>query len=392
MSGEITEEERDAIDEFLEGYFDHEYYEDLDRFSEGTTDDPEIPEADVIEEYIESGRNLYFDRGKGYLGLALSFILTAEQFAAYDSRVAGWTPGLSWEEDLQARYDQKGVDYQEERDLDTLTLRYNDEEFGLRGNINALGSFYHHEVHRTNFPNAPGHYTGNWADFIELLEDSFSLSSSGRKEVAERLLIFGLDVLESKDYPKREPAFPQPFLNVLKEYDRSDDNEPGGLAYQAMVYGYARTEWPHLSFRAFNVRGGSSRQKRFGDIDGYHGPDQMISIEAKDRVIESEDIASELATMVNLADESTVISIAICQEVSDDARRELEEEGVKVITDDDLEIQMRTWDYHKQNLALQGMVHYLEDIERNPTAAQRLLRFVEEIDPENTALAHLHDE
>jgi hypothetical protein len=35
------------------------------------------------------------------------------------------------------------------------------------------------------------------------------------------------------------------------------------------------------------------------------------------------------------------------------------------------------------------MVHFLANIEENPAAVGRLLTFVEDVDPENTALAHL---
>ena len=37
------------------------------------------------------------------------------------------------------------------------------------------------------------------------------------------------------------------------------------------------------------------------------------------------------------------------------------------------------------------MVHFFANIEENPAGVQRLLRFVESIDPENAALAHLYE-
>jgi len=262
-------------------------------------------------------------------------------------------------------------------------------EEGLRSRINEIGDFFQSEMSRTNFPNAPGHYTGNWEDHVNILELAFSLSSSGRHEAAERLIEFGLIDLESKNYPTREPPFPQPFLEVLNDYERTHDNEMGGLTYQAMIYGYVKTEWPHLSLRASSVRTGSSRQHRFGDIDGYQGPDLMVSVEVKDRDIDEDNVHSELGTMMKVAERSTALSVAICRQVSEDARTTLEEEDVKVMTDEDLRTQLNTWDYHKQNLALQGMVHFLEHVEENPTATERLLEFIEGVDPDNTALAHL---
>ncbi len=389
MSADITDNEQEKIDEFLSEYFDQNYDQRLVSFNEQDTNESSIDEAEAIEELVDRTRNIYDERGKGYLGLALSFVLSVEDLSHADPWLTEFHSGLDWEDDISPRYEQKGVDYRAEQNIDTLSLRYDDHEVGIRGQINDIGDFFQQTMSRTNFPNAPGHYTGNWGDHIEILESAFSLSRAGRREAAERIIELGLDRLQSKDYPRREPAFSQPFLEVLNDFDRKDDNEMGGLAYQALVYGYTTAEWPHLSLRASGVRTGSSRQHRFGDIDGYHGPDLMISIEAKDRVISESDIDTELGTMVKLAEKSTTISIAVCKEVEEDAREVLQEEDVKVITDKDLTIQLRTWDYHKQNLALQGMVHFLEHIEENPTATRRLLRFVEDIDSNNSALAHL---
>ncbi|AFZ71431.1 hypothetical protein [Natronobacterium gregoryi] len=392
MSADITDDEQERIEEFLSKYFDRDHNQRLSSFDEEETEESSIDEAEEIKSVVDRTRNIYDERGKGYLGLALCFVLSVEDLSQEDPWLDEFNPGLDWEDDIQPRYEQKGIDYRTDQNIDTLTLRDNDQEVGIRGRINDIGDFFHQTMNRTNFPNAPGHYTGNWRDHIEILESAFSLSQSGRRESAERIIELGLDCLQSKDYPKREPAFSQPFLEILNNYERKHDNEMGGLAYQAMVYGYATAEWPHLSLRASSVRTGSSRQHRFGDIDGYHGPDLMISIEAKDRIIDEDDIDTELGTMMKLAERSTTISIAVCKEVEKEAREILQEEDVKVITDKDLTIQLRTWDYHKQNLALQGMVHFLEHIEENPTATRRLLRFVKNVDPNNSALAHLDGE
>ncbi|THE64892.1 hypothetical protein D8Y22_09715 [Salinadaptatus halalkaliphilus] len=392
MSIEITDDEQKKVAEFLDNYFDGERDQRLLAYSEQDSDESTVDEADEIEELVARTRNLYDERGKGYLGLALSFILSVEDLSQSDPWLEEFHSDLNWEDDILPRYEQKGTDYHTGRNLDTLTIRFNDHEVGIRGQINDIGDFFHQTMSRTNFPNAPGHYTGNWGDHIEILESAFILSRAGRREAAERIIALGLNRLQSKDYPRREPAFSQPFLKVLNDYERTDDNEMGGLAYQAMVYGYATAEWPHLSLRASSVRTGSSRQHRFGDIDGYNGPDLMISVEAKDRVIDESNIDTELGTMMTLAERSTTISIAVCQKIEKDARETLQDEGVKVITDKDLRIQLRTWDYHKQNVALQGMVHFLEHIEENPTATRRLLRFIENVDPNNSALAHLDDE
>jgi len=390
-NADTTGDESNKIDEFLSAYFHQDSSQHQFTFDEQDTSELTIAEAEVITQLVDRTRNIYDERGKGYLGLALSFVLSVEVLSKADQWLVAFRPALDWETDIRPRYEQKGVDYRTERNIDTLTLQYNDHEVGIRSQINDIGDFFHQTMSRTNFPNAPGHYTGNWEDHTEILEAAFGLSGPGRREAAERIINVGLDRLQSKDYPNREPAFSQPFLEVLNEYDRTHDNEMGGLAYQALVYGYATAEWPHLSLRASSVRTGSSRQHRFGDIDGYHGPDLMISIEAKDQVINESNIDTELGTMITLAEESTTISVAVCRTVEPNARETLQKADVKVITDADLTIQLRTWDYHKQNVALQGMVHFLEHIEENPTATRRLLRFVENIDSNNSALAHLDD-
>ncbi|WP_323190764.1 hypothetical protein [Halostella sp. PRR32] len=391
MSEEITETEREKIDEFLSKHITSDEDKSLEDFGVEISDEQELSEEESIEKVVEQTRNIY-DRGTGYLGLSLSFILAVEQLSEVDPWIRTSHSDLDWEDDILPRYEKKGEDYRTESNIDTLTLRQGDTEAGLRSKINAIGTFFHQTMNRTNFPNSPGHYTGNWEDYIGLLESCFALSQSGRREAAERIIEFGLTDLESKDYPRRDPPFSQPFLEVLKNYERSHDNEMGGLAYQALVYGYVKTEWPHLSLRASSVRTGSARQHRFGDIDGYHGPDLMISVEVKDRDITEDNVDSELGTMMKLAEKSTALSIAICREVSEDAREILEDAGVKVMTDKDLTIQLRAWDYHKQDLALQGMVHFLEHVEENPTATRRLLQFVKEIDEENSALEHLDED
>ena len=117
----------------------------------------------------------------------------------------------------------------------------------------------------------------------------------------------------------------------------------------------------------------------------------MISVEVKDRVIDASNVSAELGTMMKVAENTTAIAIAICTEVSTDARETLEEAGVRVLDDADLERQVRLWDYHKQNRALHGMLHFFANIEENPDGVQRLLRFVSTVDPDNRVLDHLMD-
>ena len=377
-----TEREDDVVRAFLSEHFPPGYEGDGSTLADYSDSDADISagEASEIESLLEeAGR--HFESSKGTLGLAIDFVVLAEELSHTDEWLDGYDPSIT-REDILVRYESTAKS--------SLTLKREDTKEGIRSYHNDLIDLFREDLGRTNFPSSPGHHTGEWERYDHMLERAFRLSRRGRFVAAQRLFDLGLERLESKEYEQRQPPFPSPFYRVLTEYERSAPEEQGGSAYQALCYGYVKAEWPHLSLRASKVRTGSSRQHRYGDIDGFYGPDLMISVEVKDRDIDDSNVSSELGTMMQVAQNTTAIAIAICRRISDDARATLEDAGVRVLSDEDLESQIQIWDYHKQNRALQGMVHFFANIEENPTGVQRLLSFVEAVDPENSALAHLY--
>jgi len=383
LSDTRTQREEEAIDDFLSTHFPPGNSDDGETL-EGYTEDSSqetISEAEtqVIETLVNRADEL-FAGSKGTLGLAIDFIILAEHLEQSDGWTAGFNPDITTE-DILDRYESTAKS--------SLTLKRGSTKHGIRSYHNELIDLFRDELNRTNFPSSPGHHTGEWERYDDMLELAFRLSRPGRYEAVQRLFDLGLNRLESKDYQRREPPFSDPFLHVLQDYNRKAPFEQGGSAYQALCYGYVKADWSPLSFRASKVRTGSSRQHRYGDIDGYYGPDLMISVEVKDRVIDSTNVRSELGTMMEVAENTTAVAIAICRKVESNARETLEEAGVRVLDDDDLEERLQVWDYHKQNRALQGMIHYMANIEENPEATQRLLAFIDEVDPENRSLAHL---
>ena len=373
MSEERTELEDARIEEFLRRHFRDEYQHSPEEIS---TD-----EQEVIEHLVQRVEEL-FSSSKGTLGLALDFLIVAEDISQVDSFPVDFNPEISVS-DILAQYEQTAKS--------TLTFQVSGDTYGIRPVHNELITLFREELNRTNFPSSPGHHTGEWQRYDDMLELAFQLSRTGRYEAAQRIFDVGLERLEGKTHPTREPPFEEPFREILLDYDRSHPEENGGTAYQAFAYGYVTAKWSHLSLSASKVRTGSSRQNRHGDIDGYMGPDLMVSVEVKDRDITQGNVKDELGTMMELAENTSTIAVALCRSVSPQATELLDDAGVTVITDADIESELETWDYHKQNRAVQGMVHYLAHIEENPLAVQRLLRFVSEIDPENTALAHLSE-
>jgi len=379
---ERTPSEREAITRFLSDYFPREYIDEKSISQQTEPDDSTISDEElaVIEQLIAAEQS-EFVSSKGTLGLGIDFLMIAEQLSQTDEWVSGFDPDVS-ADDILSRYDQASV-------KSTLTITHDGEKYAIRPVQNAVIDLFREDLKRTNFPSSPGHHTGEWERYTDLLAMAFQLSRDGRYIATQRLFEYGLEQLERKDITQREPPFPSPFEAVLHEYDRSHPDEEGGLTYQAWAYGYVTAMWPHLSLEASKVRTGSSRQNRYGDIDGYQGPDLMLSVEVKDRAIDGQNVESELGSIMVLAENATTIVVAVCRSASDDAITVLREADVNVLTDEQLAQRLQLWDYHKQNRALQAMAHYLTNIEEDPGALQRLLRFIEHIDPNNTALAHL---
>ncbi|MHC3379009.1 hypothetical protein [Haloarcula sp. H-GB5] len=375
MTEDRTDLEDEAIEDFLFQFFRDEYEHDPSDISS--------EEEQIIGTLYQRADEL-FDTSKGTLGLALDFLMVAENLSQVDPWLSGFDSELT-SDDVLSHYEQGAT-------KSTLTLKHGGERESIRTVHDDVIDLFREDLQRTNFPSSPGHHTGEWERYQDLLELSFRLSRTGRYEAAQRLFDLGLERLDKRTVTRRDPPFPKPFLEILRNYERSHPDELGGSAYQAFCYGYVRTEWSHLSLRASKVRVGSSRQNRYGDIDGYLGPDLIISVEVKDRDITESDVESELGTMMTLAEQSTAISIAICRSVSEDAREKIESAGIRLLTDEDLEERLKMWDYHKQNRAVQGMIHFFSNIEENPQGAQRLLRFLEDVDPNNPALAHLDEE
>ncbi|SDJ52674.1 hypothetical protein SAMN05216226_104239 [Halovenus aranensis] len=377
-----SEEEAKAIADFLSEYFPERYQEERQvTLGQSQVDDNEITpqEQEEIDSFVEQ-TDEEFRSSKGALGVAIDFLMVAEQLSRDDEHLGGFQPDID-RQTLFQWYDNAAKT--------SLTLKFSGTRYSIRSVHNEVIDLFREDLKRTNFPSSPGHHTGEWERYDDLLEASFRLSTEGRYETVQRLFNLGLVRLAAQKFETREPPFPDPLKEVLLNYPRSHPDEEGGLTYQSLAYGYAKTRWSHLSLEASKVRTGSSRQNRFGDIDGYYGPDLMVSVEVKDLVIDETNVNSELGMMMDLAERTNVVVVAMCRRVSSGATEVLEASGVNVITDSDIESELDYWDYHKQNRAIQGMVHFLGSIEEDPAAVQRLLRFIEEIDPRNKALAHL---
>ena len=126
----------------------------------------------------------------------------------------------------------------------------------------------------------------------------------------------------------------------IDKYKRKAKGENAGLTLQAIAYGYAKADRPFLSISVDKVRSGSSRQRRFGDVDGYDGIDLGLSIEVKDKNIKAENVQKELGTFMKKVKANRIRGLALVAAIEDDLRGRLAESDVTAVTVDEMK---KTW-------------------------------------------------
>jgi hypothetical protein len=247
-----------------------------------------------------------------------------------------------------------------------------------------------HRLNRSGYPSAYVYSTGQWHKYRDLLVLCFQLSENGRLSACNALISFGLDsISENPFFGRSEPRI-RLFEDIVDNYSRVDSNENGGLVFQAIAYGYIAADRPHLSIIADKVRTGSSRQKRFGDVDCYMGLDLELSVEVKDLEIGSENVERELGGFATEVKSNRIRGLAFVKSIADGVKTKLfDDYGILSMTELDLLRIVESWDWPKQDLAVQGILHYLSHIEQNPEASVRLLRFIAERDEGHDSLCYL---
>jgi hypothetical protein len=348
------------------------------------TDEPSVGEADKervdwILEYVSSR----FATMKYILGLALDFTLLAQGLASIDVEAKKGRLTLT-EEQLFKRYTL--VTKRGDRTANTLTLTFKGKDVGIRRIEEEIVRLFH-ALECAGYPSAYVYNTGQWAKYKDLLVTCFQLSESGRLYACHRLIAYGLENITRNTFYARSRARPRLYEVVLGGYPREiHPNENAGLVLQALAYGFVSADRPHLQIIADKVRTGSSRQRRFGDIDCYFGLGLEMSVEVKDMVITAESIGSQLAGFMSAVIDTHAMGIVLSADATTDAQALLREKGVEVLTVNDALEQVSKWDWQKQNIALHGALHYLAHIEQNADAVNRLLDFIAEHDPEHEAL------
>ena len=370
----IDQKEKELINSFLYTAF-------LKDVVESATED----EKKIIEQILNIVET-QFKKKKYVLGQALNFTMLAQKLSNLDHELKQYTPELSID-DIFERYGL--VKSRGDTTANTLTLRYNDTEEGIRKIEESVANLFH-AMDRSDYPSAYVYNTGQWKKFQDLMLLCFQLSESAKYKACISLIAFGIQKMPKNSFYIREVPRIRIFEEIIKNYERGVKGENGGLVFQALAYGFLTSDRPHLSIVADKVRTGSSRQKRFGDIDCYSGMDLELSVEVKDFEITAKNFNKELGEFCRNCKGNNIIGIVFVYSVTDEAAELILNHDVQIITQEIALSLIAYWDWKKQDAALQGMLHYLSHIEQNPSSVNRLLAFINDIDGAHDSLVYFN--
>jgi len=333
------------------------------------TDEPTPNDRAIVSEILTyvDGR---FARMKYILGLAIDFTVLAQEVSKLDPTfvpVADRDPN-----GVLSKYPP--VEQRGERQANTLSLTVGGTTVGIRKFEERVADAFH-SMERSKYPSAYVYNTGQWKKYTDLLGLCFALSGApGRKLAVQDLFGFGLQKLERNAFFGRDQPRVRVFEEAVLGLQRDAEEENGGLTLQAMVFGFLRADHPHLEWIADKVRTGSARQRRFGDIDGYSGVNLELSAEVKDLAIDATNKERQLGGFLQVIGKQHATGMVFARSFSADVRIELEGLGIVLTDDATLRSLIKRWDWMKQDIALQSMMHFLAHIERPSSPRQARTR------------------
>lgn len=359
----IPQEHRQTVSAFLGKYFGS------------------IPAAANASDSVEgqtAGQILNFvseriGSSKYVLGLALDFALLAQQLSEADAAARTARPGFD-EKQIFKRY--RLIEVRGTKQANTLTVVYREQQFGIRKLEESVARLFV-ELNRPSYPSAYVYNTGQWRKYVDtLLVPCFQLSEAGRYHLCLDLIGLGMKSLSAGTTVPHSGDRARVFDLVLASYPRSCRNENAGMALQGMAYGFFHADRPHLSLVVDKSRTGSARQRRTGDIDGYLGQSLELCVEVKDHDFRDGQIESEFGEYMSRLAQLGAQGIAIVGSADAASRKALAQRGIRVLAVSDMSEIVALWDWHKQESALQGLLHFVANVEQNPAAVRRLQEFM----------------
>ncbi len=365
-------EQQEVVDDFLEPYFGAE-------FSPVTIKPEEEALTTSVVKFVQDK----FSDAKYVLGLALDFTLLAQKISQSDPEAKPFRPAFT-KDILFARYTL--VTSRGARQANTLSLQFNRRKEGIRKIEEAVVDLFVGLL-RPGYPSAYVYNTGQWQKFQDtLLVPCFSLSESGRFSLCHKLIEFGKSNLKQSTPIGRAKPRARLFEDIIRSYPRGHETENAGAVFQGMVAGFIKADRPHLFLIVDKTRTGSARQARIGDLDGYHGLDLEMSVEVKDHPLTADNVTREIGEFLAKVKQNRVMGLVFCQAADASAARTIRDAGAASITLEQFLGVVETWDWRKQDAAVNGLLHYLAHVEQNPEAVERLLAFIQTKDASHDSL------
>ncbi|HEV7275219.1 MAG TPA: hypothetical protein VGN80_02930 [Devosiaceae bacterium] len=248
---------------------------------------------------------------------------------------------------------------------------------GLRPFYNGIEAFFRAKNNRFDYPSCPGHATAQWRDYAHWLDAMCGFSVEELETLRGKICDFVLTILPSQAFDPaslvREPPL---FEMVIEGFSLSrEKGETTGAAYQGLVFGFVRADNPHLQVEISNVRTGSKRLQRVGDIDAWEGARLAITAEVKQYVLAEGDV-EQLAAFANEANVRGAIGIVFSLGFEDGVRDRIQDLGVRALDTGDMSSIVSLWDPMKQRTAIASLEYYVKHVEKSSALATRLDAFI----------------
>lgn len=247
----------------------------------------------------------------------------------------------------------------------------------LRPLYNGVHHVIVHELRRYDYPNMPGHATQAWRQHQDILDGLFAMTLDERRAVGDEAW---QAITDLHPYGRRTPgdASPRPFTLVLRDFPNTQRGEPAGAVLQGLAFAYYRADSPNVTIETGKVGAGSRRVGRVGDVDGWNGPDLVLTIEVKDEDIADPDDETLDSFLANLAEWPDATAIVLARGATSEVAEGLAEQNVSLLTRERMLDAVLRWDLNKQRLAAREFHYYLARVQRHSGLTQRFEAFLED--------------
>jgi len=247
----------------------------------------------------------------------------------------------------------------------------------LRPLYNRVQHVIVHELRRYGYPNMPGHATQAWRQHQDILDGLFAMLPDERRAVADAVweTVTALHAFVRRTVGQ---ASPRPFALILRDFPNTQRGEPAGAILQGLAFAYYRADSPNVTIETGKVGAGSRRVGRVGDVDGWNGPELVLSIEVKDEDVADPDDDTLDGFLANLAEWPDATAIVLARGARSAFAEELSKQNVSVLTRERMLDAVLRWDLNKQRLAAREFHYYLARVQRNSGLMRRFEAFLEE--------------